>query len=255
MEREERTYTLSEIAAKTGFDQRTIAYYVQEGLLPRVGRRGRSTRYAKPFVDRLVFIRRVRDLQDSGRMRSVTLGEIRNVLDDLSPREVHDLTRKGADEARLQELFEPDELPGAPEFEEAAIGAAEGIEVDEKPTDARVGSARGRRARLLQRFEGARAGEAEEAPQPARIGSSRAGRSRMATAQAMADVDRIQQLLTQIEAYAQQERGERDDDSTHERVTRVPIGDSTYLSVKDLGEEHAALVEELARLLRGRLGD
>lgn len=33
-----RTFTLDEIEKKTGFDKRTIAYYVQQGLLPKVGR-------------------------------------------------------------------------------------------------------------------------------------------------------------------------------------------------------------------------
>ena len=81
---EDDTYTISRIAKATGFDRRTLAYYVQEGLVPKVGRRGRATRYPRAFVDRLLFIRRVRDLQDAGRLRAVTLGEIRDVLDGLS---------------------------------------------------------------------------------------------------------------------------------------------------------------------------
>ena len=39
------SYTARELEEETGFDRRTIAYYVQEGLLPRVGRRGPRTRY------------------------------------------------------------------------------------------------------------------------------------------------------------------------------------------------------------------
>ena len=30
------THTLSELETRSGFDKRTIAYYVQEGLLPKV---------------------------------------------------------------------------------------------------------------------------------------------------------------------------------------------------------------------------
>ena len=63
-----RTYTLDEIEERTGFDKRTIAYYVQEDVLPKVGRRGPRTRYPQLFLDRLLFIKRVRDLQDTGRI-------------------------------------------------------------------------------------------------------------------------------------------------------------------------------------------
>ena len=45
-----RTYTLDEVEQQTGFDKRTIAYYVQQGLLPKVGRRGPKTRYPQLFV-------------------------------------------------------------------------------------------------------------------------------------------------------------------------------------------------------------
>ena len=39
-----RSFTAEELERETGFDRRTIAYYVQEGLIPRVGRRGPRTR-------------------------------------------------------------------------------------------------------------------------------------------------------------------------------------------------------------------
>ena len=78
-----RTYTLSELETQSGFDKRTISYYIQEGLLPKVGRRGPKSSYPQEVLDRLMFIRRVRDLQDAGELRAVTLSEIRNVLDYL----------------------------------------------------------------------------------------------------------------------------------------------------------------------------
>ena len=58
-----QSYTLSELETESGFDKRTIAYYISEGLLPKVGRRGPRTRYSQEFLERLMFIRRVRDLQ------------------------------------------------------------------------------------------------------------------------------------------------------------------------------------------------
>ncbi len=78
---EQRTYSLDELIELTGYDRRTIAYYVQQGLLPRVGRRGPRTRYAQGFLDRLRYIRRVREMQDTGIMRAVTLAEIRDTFD------------------------------------------------------------------------------------------------------------------------------------------------------------------------------
>ena len=74
---QEHTYTLEEIEKQSGFDRRTIAYYVQEDILPRVGRRGPKTRYSQLFLDRLLFIKRLRDLQDTGKIGPVTLDAFR----------------------------------------------------------------------------------------------------------------------------------------------------------------------------------
>jgi len=82
---------MDEVEERTGFDKRTIAYYVQEGLLPKVGRRGPKTRYSRQFLDRLMFIRMTRDLQDRGRMGTMTLGEIKDLLDKLPERTIHDM--------------------------------------------------------------------------------------------------------------------------------------------------------------------
>lgn len=77
---EAKTYTLDEIEELTGFDRRTVAYYVQQGVLPKVGRRGPKTRYSQLFLDRLSFIRLVRDLQDQGAMGSMTLSNFRDLF-------------------------------------------------------------------------------------------------------------------------------------------------------------------------------
>jgi DNA-binding transcriptional MerR regulator len=75
---DEQTYTIDEIEEQTGFDRRTIAYYVQQGILPKVGRRGPRTRYSQLFFDRLQFIRMVRDLQDQGAIGSMSLSDFRD---------------------------------------------------------------------------------------------------------------------------------------------------------------------------------
>jgi DNA-binding transcriptional MerR regulator len=86
-----RTFTLAEIEERTGFDKRTIAYYVQQGLLPKVGRRGPKTRYPQIFLDRLRFVNLVREKQDLGEVGSLTLSEIRDLMDTMSPESIADV--------------------------------------------------------------------------------------------------------------------------------------------------------------------
>ncbi|GMQ74854.1 MAG: hypothetical protein BMS9Abin01_0094 [Gammaproteobacteria bacterium] len=75
------SYTAEELERATGFDRRTIAYYVQEGLIPRVGRRGPRTRYPELVRDRLLFIRRVREAEESGTVPPVSLSELRGIFE------------------------------------------------------------------------------------------------------------------------------------------------------------------------------
>ena len=77
---DEKTYSIDEIEELSGFDRRTIAYYVQQGLLPKVGRRGPRTRYSQLFLDRLRFITKIRDLQDQGAMGTMTLADFRDLF-------------------------------------------------------------------------------------------------------------------------------------------------------------------------------
>lgn len=79
------SYTARELERETGVDRRTIAYYVQEGLLPKVGRRGRRTRYPKLFCDRLLFIQRVREAEEEGHVSAVSLRDIRKVFERVPP--------------------------------------------------------------------------------------------------------------------------------------------------------------------------
>ncbi len=78
--KDDQTYTIDQIEEQTGFDRRTIAYYVQQGLLPKVGRRGPRTRYSQLFFDRLQFIKTIRNLQDQGAMGTMTLSDFRDLF-------------------------------------------------------------------------------------------------------------------------------------------------------------------------------
>ena len=74
------SYTTRELERDTGFGRRTIAYYVQEGLLPRVGRRGPRTRYPELVRDRLLFIRRVREAEAEAEIAPVRLSDLRELF-------------------------------------------------------------------------------------------------------------------------------------------------------------------------------
>lgn len=101
-----QTYTLNDLEAESGFDKRTIAYYIAEGLLPKVGRRGPKTRYSPEFLERLMFIRRVRDLQDAGKLRAVTLMEIRAVMNQLTAEDIRSVARSTGLVKWIRDRFE-----------------------------------------------------------------------------------------------------------------------------------------------------
>lgn len=86
---------------QTEFTKRTIYYYVQEGLLPRVPglRRGPRTPYPAEFVDRLLFIRRLQSQE------ALSLDHIREVLADTPP-ETIERVANGKEEVRLARVGE-----------------------------------------------------------------------------------------------------------------------------------------------------
>jgi DNA-binding transcriptional MerR regulator len=80
--------SIPELADTDAFTERTVYYYVQQGLLPRASRRrGPGTTYPADFVDRLLFIRRLQ------KESSLTLANIREVMERASPETIHDVAR------------------------------------------------------------------------------------------------------------------------------------------------------------------
>ena len=111
-----RSYSLSELVANTGFDRRTIVYYIQSGLLPKVGRRGPHTRYPEDCLTRLLFIKGVKHLQASGSLLTATLAEIRRALVASDAAGIRDLLDRGLPPESVTALFDaepppPPELP------------------------------------------------------------------------------------------------------------------------------------------------
>lgn len=81
LDRETEGYTAAELQRETGVDRRTVAYYIHEGLLPKVGRRGTRTRYPKLVRDRLLFIRAVREAEQRGTVAPVSLRDLREIFE------------------------------------------------------------------------------------------------------------------------------------------------------------------------------
>jgi DNA-binding transcriptional MerR regulator len=88
-----RTYTMEEVEKQSGFDRRTIAYYVQKRLLPKVGRRGPRTRYPQTFLDRLLFVKMIREKQDLGEVGNLSLTDIRDILENVRPETIADMVK------------------------------------------------------------------------------------------------------------------------------------------------------------------
>jgi DNA-binding transcriptional MerR regulator len=79
----ERTYSMSELVQLTGFDARTIRYYISQGLLPKPLKRGRGADYGEIHLDRLKLISVLKG--------NLKLDEIQARLNVASPEEIRQL--------------------------------------------------------------------------------------------------------------------------------------------------------------------
>lgn len=96
----ETTYTIQELADRTGVSPRTIHFYISQGLLPGVGRQGPSTRYPEAHLNALLFIR---ELQAQARL---SLEEIAGVLRRVPPEKIAAIAR-GEDELSVADFRNP----------------------------------------------------------------------------------------------------------------------------------------------------
>lgn len=264
------SYTARELERETGVDRRTIAYYVQEGLLPRVGRRGRRTRYPKLFRDRLLFIQRVREAEEEGEVSAVTLNDIRKVFERVPPALIAgvadgriavtpDLVSEpstafrapGMRQAILRErwvgeksaLFPVREpaSPAAPRFSPGA--PAEDEEPCEGPPEPDEGG-------MLAREEGPESfvqRETDVPPVYSRLPeheADAAGRYGSGTAEEQA----LASALRRLEEVARRRTEESPRSSN--TWTRIDVSPDLVLSARGVGEEDAAIVERVRRAMR-----
>ena len=72
--RDERCYSIAELAERGGVTRRTVRYYVQRGLLPTPLGTGRGPHYTAAHLERLIHIRQLQE-------RGVPLAEVAAQLD------------------------------------------------------------------------------------------------------------------------------------------------------------------------------
>lgn len=283
-----RSYALSELVDRTGFDRRTIVYYIQSGLLPKVGRRGPHTRYPDECLYRLLFIKGVRELQANGQLLTATLAEIGRALSALDAQGIRDILERGLPSAEIEQLFAGQPAAGtiAPEGPGAT---PPGTGINLVPTDASMPAREAahsttggdRRsygladASIRQRFSTERAPLVptaaphedtyprlpvlQTAPDKMPALSSgqgvptEAGSGGASSADAgRNDHSDLGHLLRELELRPTL-NPKRSPPGAPEQWTEIPITSRVYLSVRGLPEEDAAIAEAMARLLKRAL--
>lgn len=268
-----RSYSLSELVETTGFDRRTIVYYIQSGLLPKVGRRGPHTRYPEECLTRLLFIKGVRALQAQGQLLTATLAEMRRALAARDTAGIRDLLDRGLPVEELVALFtaEPASMPPAPA---PATPAAAAPVTGPPPVSGPAGERRsygladaGIRRRLgTERPVVAPTAEIHHeethpglpALDPAAFQPPGVAAPAPATATATATTDssladtELGELLRELEVRPTL-NARRSPPGAPEQWTEIPITSRVYLSVRGLAAEDSPLAEAVARLLKRAL--
>lgn len=280
---EGRTYAINEIEEQTGFDRRTIAYYVQQGLLPKVGRRGPKTRYSQLFFDRLQFIRLIRDLQDQGAVGSMTLSDFRDLFQSVPEetiaevvggREPPDVATRGAgqdepatalsSDHRLAIVRKIEDLrqnvvdePAAPQLE------SRGIPMDPAQQPAPI-------AENKETFAERAYVALSNAPQAAEERETPSGEYHRLTLEAIERApdaptpvrhaapsppieDQLREALVRLTGVVK--RQPRAYLRTTETWTRARVTGEIDLSARGLEERHLQLLEDVARILRNLIRD
>ena len=238
-----RSHSLAQLVEATGFDRRTIVYYIQAGLVPRVGRRGPHTRYPEECLQRLQFIKGVKELQSSGRLLTATLAEIRRVLDGQDATVIRSLLNRGLPESEVETLFGnaasalPPPTPSPVPGDRRSYGLAD--------------------AGIRQRFGLERPAPAP-APQPqpaaAPAGDEAAALSAIsAIGPALVPGDaELGALLRELEIRPTR-NAQRSPPGSPELWTEIPITGRVYLSVRGLAAEDTPVAEAVARHLKRAL--
>lgn len=277
-----RSYSITELSAATGFDRRTIVYYIQSGLLPKVGRRGPHTRYPADCLTRLQFIRGVRRLQADGQLLTATLAEIRRALAATDAAALQALLERQLPVDEVKALFiespqgagvSPSPLPptlSAPPATGPAVSTQvnpstmetnqatrnPGVASPLQPTAGVHGPAGERRSYGLADAGIRKRVQPDAAPSGAGAAPLTAPATAPATAHSTAlaadDAGDLGQLLRDLELRPTM-NAVRSAPGAPEQWTEIPITSRVYLSVRGLPAEDAPLAEAVARWLKRAL--
>lgn len=268
-----RSYSLSELVDATGFDRRTIVYYIQSGLLPKVGRRGPHTRYPAECLTRLLFIKGVRGLQAEGLLLTATLAEIRRALSARDSAGIRDLLDRGLPGDEVTALFaeeiaaeperpapaplaspevtEPPPAPPPPEPVRQPTGDRRSYGLADAGIRKRFGVEKPPAPNPLEpHHEETQPGlpaldpATYQPPGPTALPSP--------TTDAIAVEPELGELLRELEVRPTL-NARRSPPGAPEQWTEIPITSRVYLSVRGLGEDDVPLAEAVARLLKRAL--
>lgn len=254
----QRSYSISELERATGFDRRTIVYYIQFGLLPRPGRRGPKTRYPGDAMVRLQFLRGVKDLQERGELLNFTLEDVRRALEQAGIARIAELVGQRMPVSEIAPLLTAPVASPEPTPEAAASPAVAAPAVDPVPVAspaAPTAPPRERRAfgladaNVRQRFA---PGAPPVQPPAASSEPPLPAASEPAPATAASpppDLAELSRLLRELELRPAMS-GRRLAPGAAEQWTEIPITSRIYLSVRGLGADDAALADTVARALK-----
>ena len=283
-----RSYSITELVEASGFDRRTIVYYIQSGLLPKVGRRGPHTRYPEECLARLLFIKGVRDRQAGGEVLTATLAEMRRALARTEGAALRALLDRGLPADELAALFaepEPAAAPAAPAPASTPSAnsppppAAPPNTTATAPATGGVTGPSGERrsygladAGIRQRFGAERPAPPPAAPAPeihheethpglpvldpatlAAMGTAPPAAAAPAPATSATPADpELGELLRELEVRPTL-NPRRNPPGAPEQWTEIPVSSRIYLSVRGLAAEDSPLAEAVARVLKRAL--
>jgi len=272
-----RSYSLSDLVEATGFDRRTIVYYIQSGLLPKVGRRGPHTRYPEVCLTRLLFIKGVKALQAEGQLLTATLAEIGRALAACDNAGIRDLLDRNLPVDEVEKLFA--ETPAAaPDIEVAVPAPASpppapapvptpAPAVEKAAYEGVRGPSGARRsygladAGIRKRFGTERPGspgpiqvqQEDTHPGLPALTAGDIPENAPAPAGEAAPVDgALGQLLRELEVRPIM-NARRTPPGAPEQWTEIPITGRVYLSVRGLSMEDAPIAEAVVRVLKRAL--
>ncbi len=257
---EGRSYSIGDLQKLSGFDRRTIVYYSQQGLLPRSGRRGPRTRHPHLVLQRLLFIRGLKDLQDQGYCGTITLRDMGRMLDQLAPNALRDLLDRGIPSAEIERLLqgpvaESAPLPVTPAAQPTADSPAPHAPAPQATTTRTVGDGRSyglADAGIRQRHGAATPqrppASTDAAALPAEPPPTAAAPTGPAPLPANLPED-LGELLRELEIRPSL-GGRRVPPGGSELWTEIPVTSRVYLSVRGLAPEDSPLADATARALK-----